>query len=121
MRDNSGLDHRYSFDDGFISPSQPPLFSDQLKSFVLSYDFRDLPGLEHISGGVDIGQLHAQPGHGETANTISARLHYDAPLSNGWNIGWRSEEHTSELQSLMSISYAGFGLKNKKHKLNIST
>src|SRR3546814_3020394 len=41
-RDNSGLDHRYSFDDGFISPSQPPLFSDQLKSFVLSYDFRDL-------------------------------------------------------------------------------
>src|SRR3546814_4402278 len=26
----------------------------------------------------------------------------------------RSEEHTSELQSLMSISYAGFRLKKKK-------
>src|SRR3546814_1562327 len=26
----------------------------------------------------------------------------------------RSEEHTSELQSLMRISYAGFGLKKKK-------
>src|SRR3546814_8825817 len=26
----------------------------------------------------------------------------------------RSEEHTSELQSLMSHSYAGFGLKKKK-------
>src|SRR3546814_1348584 len=26
----------------------------------------------------------------------------------------RSEEHTSELQSLMRISYAGFCLKNKK-------
>src|SRR3546814_9120804 len=28
----------------------------------------------------------------------------------------RSEEHTSELQSLMRISYAVFCLKNKKHK-----
>src|SRR3546814_7356177 len=28
----------------------------------------------------------------------------------------RSEEHTSELQSLMRISYAVFGLKNKKTK-----
>src|SRR3546814_8758615 len=26
---------------------------------------------------------------------------------------WRSEEHTSELQSLMRISYAVFGLQNK--------
>src|SRR3546814_2734258 len=29
-------------------------------------------------------------------------------------IGVRSEEHTSELQSLMRISYAGFYLKKKK-------
>src|SRR3546814_10702629 len=28
----------------------------------------------------------------------------------------RSEEHTSELQSLMRISYAVFCLKNKKHE-----
>src|SRR3546814_1092837 len=28
--------------------------------------------------------------------------------------GWRSEEHTSELQSLMRISYAGFRLKKTK-------
>src|SRR3546814_2315023 len=28
---------------------------------------------------------------------------------------YRSEEHTSELQSLMSISYAGFCLKKKIH------
>src|SRR3546814_5932366 len=31
--------------------------------------------------------------------------------------GWRSEEHTSELQSLMRISYAVFCLK-KKIKIN---
>src|SRR3546814_3615402 len=30
----------------------------------------------------------------------------------------RSEEHTSELQSLMRISYAVFCLKKKKHKHN---
>src|SRR3546814_9215888 len=32
------------------------------------------------------------------------------------NSVWRSEEHTSELQSLMRISYAVFGLKKKKTK-----
>src|SRR3546814_8919502 len=31
----------------------------------------------------------------------------------------RSEEHTSELQSLMRISYAVFCLKKKKHKIYI--
>src|SRR3546814_3872443 len=31
-----------------------------------------------------------------------------------WNGGKRSEEHTSELQSLMRISYAVFCLKKKK-------
>src|SRR3546814_2752938 len=29
---------------------------------------------------------------------------------------WRSEEHTSELQSLMRISYAGFCLKRKERR-----
>src|SRR3546814_8133820 len=31
-----------------------------------------------------------------------------------WTYNWRSEEHTSELQSLMRISYAVFCLKKKK-------
>src|SRR3546814_4215006 len=33
----------------------------------------------------------------------------------------RSEEHTSELQSLMRISYAVFCLKKKKHNYNVCT
>src|SRR3546814_2657529 len=33
----------------------------------------------------------------------------------------RSEEHTSELQSLMRISYAVFCLKKKKKQINILT
>src|SRR3546814_5535001 len=34
---------------------------------------------------------------------------------------WRSEEHTSELQSLMRISYAVFCLKKKTKKIIIYT
>src|SRR3546814_6465624 len=33
----------------------------------------------------------------------------------------RSEEHTSELQSLMRISYAVFCLKNKRHSYEYNT
>src|SRR3546814_15710692 len=35
-----------------------------------------------------------------------------------WPIVWRSEEHTSELQSLMRISYAVFCLKKKNKQLS---
>src|SRR3546814_1902148 len=40
---------------------------------------------------------------------------YDSP-EKGNLPDWRSEEHTSELQSLMRNSYAVFCLKKKKHK-----
>src|SRR3546814_6113285 len=39
----------------------------------------------------------------------------------GPDAGLRSEEHTSELQSLMRISYAVFCLKKKKTKNNMTT
>src|SRR3546814_8035400 len=38
------------------------------------------------------------------------------PQRGGHDIGRRSEEHTSELQSLMRISYAVFCLKKKKQR-----
>src|SRR3546814_6106362 len=50
----------------------------------------------------------AQANMGDGARVGEERLHF--PLA-------RSEEHTSELQSLMLISYAVFCLKNKKKKL----
>jgi hypothetical protein len=90
-RDDTALNQRLSLDDGFIRQDQPPAFSDQLKSFILSYDFRDLPGLERWSGGVDAGRLHVDPGMGESANTVSARLRYDAPLANAWALSWFNE------------------------------
>src|SRR3546814_4551646 len=49
----------------------------------------------HVSGGVNLGKGAANAQGGVTADDI------------------RSEEHTSELQSLMRISYAVFCLKKK--------
>src|SRR3546814_2440645 len=42
-------------------------------------------------------------------------------LTSSLLFGPRSEEHTSELQSLMRISYAVFCLKKKKIKISIHT
>src|SRR3546814_7844429 len=39
----------------------------------------------------------------------------DQETHTGCRQAWRSEEHTSELQSLMRISYAVFCLKKKKN------
>src|SRR3546814_6943749 len=43
----------------------------------------------------------------------------DAMLATGGTMTARSEEHTSELQSLMRISYAVFCLQKKKKKKNL--
>src|SRR3546814_10095270 len=42
------------------------------------------------------------------------RWHWALGFALGWGVILRSEEHTSELQSLMRISYAVFCLKKKK-------
>src|SRR3546814_6148138 len=50
----------------------------------------------------------------------TARHHAHSSRSSGADHAWlkRSEEHTSELQSLMRISYAVFCLKKKKYYKN---
>src|SRR3546814_9249939 len=45
---------------------------------------------------------------------ISAERSHWQTISSRWLMQRRSEEHTSELQSLMRISYAVFCLKKKK-------
>src|SRR3546814_3395657 len=48
----------------------------------------------------------------------SAMLVYQALLLGGYAYAQRSEEHTSELQSLMRTSYAVFCLKKQTHILH---
>src|SRR3546814_2320145 len=69
----------------------------------------------------------AQPRAGRTDGRVSRRAALPEPADVAGRgqlepdgrrrtAGDRSEEHTSELQSLMRISYAVFCLKKKKHK-----
>src|SRR3546814_4166344 len=70
-----------------------------------------------IGATADEHHIDRMPGHGLTsmqAHVIECSL----AVAIG---GGRSEEHTSELQSLMRISYAVFCLKKKKQKIKKQT
>src|SRR3546814_7283354 len=55
-------------------------------------------------------------------NTLAVRCAWNAPPRTLYfRSGWRSEEHTSELQSLMRISYAVFCLKKNTNKQQTTT
>src|SRR3546814_7690376 len=58
--------------------------------------------------------------HGRRWAQASAGVIIDAGLASGTTTGYRSEEHTSELQSLMRSSYAVFCLKKKNIKNHIA-
>src|SRR3546814_4539720 len=75
-----------------------------------------LPGRARVSRRIGGGR-HGR-NHMHRAATLLERLCNDiavaAIVSRAAQHGYRSEEHTSELQSLMRISYAVFCLKKKK-------
>src|SRR3546814_8589203 len=89
--------------------------------------FRSLVAVR-IARARDIAPLF-QPVRGDRIHAAAARARDERLGAKGCNIGraWfpahgrricgRSEEHTSELQSLMRSSYAVFCLKKKKTKL----
>src|SRR3546814_3157367 len=52
---------------------------------------------------------------------LQCRATHREPTSSKWWTRQRSEEHTSELQSLMRISYAVFCLKKKKKIIDKTT
>src|SRR3546814_4149078 len=74
--------------------------------------------------GFEMGQRAATPGKRLMGIRVVARdggrLTADAVVARNL-IRERSEEHTSELQSLMRISYAVFCLKKKKDQHRVST
>src|SRR3546814_3335948 len=65
-----------------------------------------------------VAQIHAAALSALDAEGLDHLIHIitqDWPDSLGLDAVVRSEEHTSELQSLMRISYAVFCFKKKKH------
>src|SRR3546814_4305407 len=55
-------------------------------------------------------------GWGRVINMASAHALVASPFKSAYVAAKRSEEHTSELQSLMRNSYAVFSLKKKKYQ-----
>src|SRR3546814_5342475 len=88
----------WRFDDGAIAADDPP---------------PGVPGgVDRVSAGVVDRPPHSCSGASGLHRRGKLQLQDRHPA-------WRSEEHTSELQSLMRISYAVFCLKKKKNKQQI--
>src|SRR3546814_3061427 len=72
--------------------------------------------IESDTPGVEIGKVEPLMGHRGSPSTElffrDCRVPVEQRMSEG-DLNARSEEHTSELQSLMRISYAVFCLKKK--------
>src|SRR3546814_7872657 len=101
---------------------------------LLSWFKRNIPGARvvlvanKLQNG--IGELSRKEFESSVERAIDVTINFDpklvslaaklgksyAEIGKGTKAGqvWRSEEHTSELQSLMRISYAVFCLKKKK-------
>src|SRR3546814_7417736 len=95
---------------------RPPLAS-QYRTFPAPSRSTCAVGTE--AGRNDIAKLAAGAEAGMVSGSAAARTDRDDPARCCWtSFGrpHRSEEHTSELQSLMRISYAVFCLKKKKKK-----
>src|SRR3546814_9780570 len=89
-------------------PLDPQRIGDQAsKHLVTAAQPDDHPAAPVVRPDVDVPALGAQRGHVG-----------DRRLRSGQ---YRSEEHTSELQSLMRISYAVFCLKKKTTKKSLSS
>src|SRR3546814_6785316 len=105
----------------FLSIRRPPRSTRTDTLFPYTTLFRSLRRLP-VRAGAD---PQAAPAAGRAdrsrrrdASEGETRMNAQAiPASEaGYNFAYRSEEHTSELQSLMRISYAVFCLKKKKKK-----
>src|SRR3546814_6215296 len=73
--------------------------------------FQHLRHAGDVAAGADAGDQRIERRVGEVGGDL-LRRGADMDV----DIGGRSEEHTSELQSLMRISYAVFCLKKKKKR-----
>src|SRR3546814_29260 len=78
------------------------------RQFLQLMDKPDVDLIEGLSPAISIEQKSAGHNPRSTVGTITEIHDYLRLL-------YRSEEHTSELQSLMRISYAVFCLKKKQH------
>src|SRR3546814_8375997 len=87
------------------APSKAPSKAHRRRAMTASWGFPDFDAHEGV-------HLFTDPASGLSA-IIAIHSTALGPAAGGVRFWHRSEEHTSELQSLMRISYAVFCLKNK--------
>src|SRR3546814_5486531 len=99
--------------------------SDLVVNILLKRDFEGVAAMARLGASTEGGNVQQQYGilGGKTWSSGNLLAAYDysrssAILAGDRSYAIRSEEHTSELQSLMRISYAVFCLKKKKKKHN---
>src|SRR3546814_2607888 len=99
----------------FLMIRRPPRSTRTDTLFPYTTLFRSLRGAKQQEGVHEMAGLGGDAYGGERVDVQAA--HFDVLDAAGRQRGHgRSEEHTSELQSLMRISYAVFCLKKKKKK-----
>src|SRR3546814_4451513 len=81
--------------------------SEYLEELALTRWHQPIGRVRHIWPGVDLGRFVGRPRPDALRGVVKRK-------GENWIGAIRSEEHTSELPSLMRISYAVFCLKNKK-------
>src|SRR3546814_7076377 len=92
-------------------------FQDMLGAFTLYTAFSSDGGAAASRNGRWGGGNSYPPGHGGNPGGVQPSLGArDGEMQGNRNFSGRSEEHTSELQSIMRISYAVFCLNKKKLK-----
>src|SRR3546814_3061580 len=95
-----------------------------LRSEVQEYysNFRVTPDLIELRNLIDVADLIVRSALSrKESRGLHYTLDYPETLARGEDTILRSEEHTSELQSLMRISYAVFCLKKKKKPKTTNT
>src|SRR3546814_6071103 len=88
-------------------------FTEKHDEIILATELCDADELTRLRAYLDQQMAHLQGAVTKLANRLQRRLM--AQQNRAWDFDQeeRSEEHTSELQSLMRISYAVFCLKKK--------
>src|SRR3546814_5542913 len=105
----------------FLMIRRPPISTRTDTLFPYTTLFRSCRGLR-TRAVWDTSATRRLPKSGTMRNTVRYAKHSNAANVQPGRAKHRSEEHTSELQSLMRISYAVFCLKKKKtHKSRTST
>src|SRR3546814_20184014 len=100
----------------FLMIRRPPRSTRTDTLFPYTTLFRSVDRPHRLHRG---GRPHRRTLRGRGGNAPSFLLDRNADMG-GIELPMRSEEHTSELQSLMRISYAVFCLKKKNNKHRIT-